>query len=141
MVRINIGYQGDLHCQLEHESSKTIIHTDAPVDNKGRGASFSPTDLVAAGLGSCIVTTMAIAAQNNNRDIPLEGTKVSVEKYMSAAPRRIERLAVDIEFPFSFSESDMKFLENVARTCPVHRNLEHSVQIDLTIRCAEIVAA
>jgi uncharacterized OsmC-like protein len=135
MVNIHIDYEGDLHCRLEHEPSRTVISTDAPVDNNGRGESFSPTDLVAAGLGSCMATIMAMAARNRN--IELKGMSVRVVKEMVANPRRIGRLGVEIALPPSVGEADLKFLENAARTCPVHQSLHPNIQIDLALRLAE----
>jgi putative redox protein len=137
MVNINIEYQGDLHCQLVHEPSKTVIGTDAPVDNQGRGESFSPTDLIAAGLGSCMVTTMAIASKNRNLD--LTGTRVHVVKEMVSSPRRIGRLGVEITLPPNIVEGDLKFLENAALTCPVHKSLHGDVQIDLKMHIGNAV--
>jgi putative redox protein len=135
MVNIHIDYQGDLHCQLTHEPSQTAITTDAPTDNHGRGESFSPTDLVAAGLGSCMATIMAIAARG--RGIELAGMQVHVQKEMNPNPRRIGRLGVEISLPGTVSQNDIKFLENAARTCPVHRSLHPDIQIDLTLRVLE----
>jgi putative redox protein len=117
MVNINIEYQGDLHCQLVHEPSKTVIGTDAPVDNQGRGESFSPTDLIAAGLG----------------------TRVHVVKEMVSSPRRIGRLGVEITLPPNIVEGDLKFLENAALTCPVHKSLHGDVQIDLKMHIGNAV--
>lgn len=138
---MTVEYQGDLHCQLIHESSGTRIETDAPVDNKGRGASFSPTDLVAAGLGSCILTTVAIISENNNHPIPLAGARASVVKEMVSNPRRIGKLTVEIDIPHALSDEDVKYVENIARTCPVHRSLHPDTQIDITVRCTEAVPA
>jgi putative redox protein len=135
MVNIHIDYEGDLHCNLTHEPSGTTISTDAPLDNHGRGESFSPTDLVAAGLGSCMATIMSIAARGRN--LELDGMHVHVVKEMNASPRRIGRLGVEILLPPNVSESDVQFLENAARTCPVNRSLHPDIQIDLTMRIAE----
>jgi putative redox protein len=134
MARMTVDYQGGLRCQLTHESSQTVISTDAPVDNKGRGESFSPTDLVAAGLASCMLTTIAIVAENTNHPIPLQGTTASVTKEMVSNPRRIGKLTVEIDIPHTLSDKDLQFVENVAKTCPVHRSLHPEVQIDLSIR-------
>jgi len=134
MVKMHVEYQGDLHCQLTHESSGTVIYTDAPKDNMGRGESFSPTDLVSVGLASCILTTVGIAARNSSRDIPMEGARASVVKEMTANPRRIGRLTVEIDIPYALSTEDLKFVENVAKTCPVHRSLHPDIQLDITIR-------
>ncbi|TAE22638.1 MAG: OsmC family peroxiredoxin [Candidatus Kapaibacterium sp.] len=134
MVNIHINYEGDLHCRLEHEPSNTVIATDAPTDNHGRGESFSPTDLVAAAMGSCMVTTMAIASKNRNLD--LAGTSVQVAKEMASSPRRIGRLVVNIVLPAHIQEEDFKFLENAALTCPVHRSMHPDTVIDFTMRIA-----
>jgi len=98
MVKITGEYQGDLHCTAVHEPSGTGLATDAPKDNQGRGESFSPTDLIATGLGTCIATTMAIAARRHGVD--LAGLRYEVTKEMSAdAPRRIARLTVHLHLP------------------------------------------
>src|SRR5580692_10195018 len=93
MVKMSIVYEGQLRCSLTHEPSGTVIRTDAPKDNMGRGEAFSPTDLVAAALGSCMMTIMGIAASKHN--INLEGTTVEVSKDMITAPvRRIGSISV-----------------------------------------------
>jgi putative redox protein len=130
-------YQGDLHCQLTHDSSGTVIYTDAPKDNMGRGESFSPTDLVSVGLAACILTTVGIAAANSKRTIPMHGARASVVKEMTSNPRRIGILTVDIDIPHALSEDDIKFVENVARTCPVHRSLHPDIDIRVTIRAQQ----
>src|SRR5208283_5281130 len=102
MVAIQLEYQGDLHCKAVHGPSGAELSTDAPVDNQGRGESFSPTDLVATALGSCMLTVMGILARTLGIDIA--GAKASVEKEMtSAAPRRIQSLKVRIEMPEGIS--------------------------------------
>src|SRR5579863_5927574 len=98
MVEINISYQGELRCAATHQPSGMQLITDAPKDNHGKGESFSPTDLVAAALGTCMLTIMGIAAQA--MQIDLTGTKVTVRKEMAAKPmRRIASLAVTIDVP------------------------------------------
>src|SRR5271169_1803564 len=98
MVNIQIEYQGDLHCKATHGPSGAELSTDAPRDNQGRGESFSPTDLVATALGTCMITVMGIAARKLNIDV--SGVTATVEKEMTAAPpRRIERLTVRIHVP------------------------------------------
>ena len=127
MVTIQLEYQGDLHCKAVHEPSGTELQTDAPKDNQGRGESFSPTDLVATALASCILTTMAIAARSQNLDIA--GAKATVQKEMTvSAPRRIARLAVKINVPSALSAQDQLKLERAAHTCPVHKSLHPDVQ-------------
>ena len=127
MVAIEVEYQGDLHCKAVHGPSRTELSTDAPVDNQGRGESFSPTDLVATGLGSCILTVMGIMARTLSLD--LAGTTATVEKEMTpSAPRRIQRLSVRVRVPHSVSPEHRQRLENAAHTCPVHRSLHPDVE-------------
>ncbi len=127
MVAIQLEYQGELHCKAVHGPSKTELTTDAPVDNQGRGESFSPTDLVATALGSCILTILGIQARTLNLDIA--GTTATVEKEMTAtAPRRIHRLAVQIRVPHAMSPENRQRLENAAHTCPVHHSLHPDVE-------------
>jgi putative redox protein len=131
MVKMSMEYEGDLRCHLKHGPSGSEILTDAPVDNQGRGAAFSPTDLVAAALGSCMLTVMGIAAKKNG--IRLEGAKADVQKEMVADPlRRIGSINVLIQMPKGIVRDKREFLENIAHTCPVHKSLSSqvSVQID-----------
>ena len=126
MVAIQFEYQGDLHCTAVHGPSGTELNTDAPTDNQGRGESFSPTDLVATALGTCMLTVMGIMARTLNIDIA--GTTATVEKEMTtAAPRRIASLAVKIQVPHSVSPEDREKLERAAHTCPVHKSLHPDV--------------
>lgn len=130
MVSIQLEYQGDLHCKATHGPSGVELATDAPKDNQGRGESFSPTDLVATALGSCMLTIMGIAARTLNIDI--SGATASVHKEMTATPpRRIERLTVRIRVPRVPSAADREKLERAAHTCPVHRSLHPDVQIPI----------
>jgi len=127
MVAIQFEYQGDLHCKAVHGPSATELSTDAPKDNQGRGESFSPTDLVATALGTCMLTVMGIMARTLNVDIA--GTTATVEKEMTAAPpRRIARLTVKIHVPHSPGPDARKKLERAAHTCPVHKSLHPDVQ-------------
>jgi len=127
MVAIQIEYQGDLHCKAVHGPSGTELTTDAPKDNQGRGESFSPTDLVATALGTCMLTIMGIMARTLNIDIA--GTTATVEKEMTASmPRRIESLAVKIRIPQSLSPENQQKLERAAHTCPVHKSLHPDIQ-------------
>jgi putative redox protein len=133
MVAIQIEYQGDLHCKAVHGPSSTELTTDAPTDNQGRGETFSPTDLVATALGTCMLTVMGIMARTLNLDIT--GTTASVEKEMTAsAPRMIQSLAVKIHVPHALSPENQQKLERAAHTCPVHKSLHPDVHtpIDFT---------
>ncbi len=132
-VEMDIEYQGQLHCAATHGPSMQTIATDAPVDNGGTGGAFSPTDLVAAALGSCIVTIMGIAAQRIGIDIA--GTRVHVTKEMVADPvRRIGAITVTITLPkgLALSENDKKRLEQAGATCPVKQSLHSDVRVNLS---------
>ena len=127
MVRIQMEYQGDLHCTSVHTPSGTELATDAPVDNQGRGESFSPTDLTATSLGTCMLTTMGIVARTLNVD--LTGATATVEKEMSGTPpRRINRLTVAIRVPRTTSPENQQRLENAAHTCPVKKSLHPDIE-------------
>ena len=100
MVTIQLTYQGGLRCSATHVPSGNILSTDAPVDNNGKGESFSPTDLLATGLGACMATVMGIVAER--KQISLDGLNVEVRKHMSTdTPRRISKLEVDINMPLA----------------------------------------
>lgn len=132
MVKITAVYEGDLHCHATHTPSQSTLGTDAPVDNQGRGETFSPTDLVATALGTCILTTMGILAKRLGVD--LKGAHVEVTKEMTAtAPRKIARLGVNLWMPIRQSEDPQGQLERAAHACPVHRSLHPDVQAPITI--------
>src|SRR5947209_20512473 len=100
MVKVDVEYTGNLHCDATHGPSKSKIETDAPADNKGKGEAFSPTDLVATALGTCISTTMGIKAESLGVD--LRGMKVTVQKEMwKEAPRRIIALPSEVHIPLT----------------------------------------
>ena len=127
MVRIQMEYQGELHCTSVHTPSGTELDTDAPVDNQGRGESFSPTDLIATSLGTCMLTTMGIVARTLNVD--LTGATATVEKEMSSTPpRRINRLTVAIRVPRTTSPENRQRLESAAHTCPVKKSLHPDIE-------------
>ncbi|WP_058186143.1 OsmC family protein [Terracidiphilus gabretensis] len=131
MVSIQMEYQGDLHCSVVHGPSETVLNTDAPKDNQGRGESFSPTDLVATALGTCILTTMGILARTLKIDIA--GATAIVEKEMtSAPPRKIQQLAVKIHMPHGVSEENRLKLERAAHACPVHKSLHPDVALPIS---------
>lgn len=135
MVQINIVYQGELRCEAVHEQSGTVLVTDAPKDNQGKGESFSPTDLVATALGSCILTVMGIAART--MQIDLQGTKVSVSKEMVVKPvRRIGKLAVVVDVPLKLDAAQQQKLIDIAHTCPVHQSLHPDVQMPIEFHWA-----
>ena len=121
MSRSNIVYKDNLRTEAVHLSSGEAIITDAPVDNKGKGKAFSPTDLVATALGSCMITIMGIAAQKH--DIDISGTSASVKKIMGSNPRKIAEVVIDISMSNHLNENDRKRLERAALSCPVHKSL------------------
>jgi putative redox protein len=128
MVTIDIEYKGDLRNEAVHQPSGTRLNTDAPKDNQGKGESFSPSDLVATALGTCMLTIMGIAARNMNVD--LKGAKVTVQKEMVTTPlRRIGKLSVKIQVPAKVTEEQKLKLERAAHTCPVHKSLHPDIEI------------
>jgi putative redox protein len=128
-VEITGHYTGNLKTGLRHGPSGTELATAAPVDNRGDGSSFSPTDLVAAALASCIVTTMAIVAEREGIDF--RQASFRVEKHMADNPRRIGSLPVEIHMPPGLTDAQRKKLENAAHTCPVHRTLREDVEKEI----------
>jgi putative redox protein len=131
MVEITGRYDGGLRCTTTHGPSGTQMIVDAPTDNLGRGESFSPTDLVATALGTCIVMTMAIVAQR--RGIDLAAARFKVEKHMATDPvRRIARLPVTVFLPASLDAETRTVLERAARTCPVHKSLHADVEAPIS---------
>lgn len=131
MVTITARYEGDLCCTAVHGPSTATLQTDAPADNEGLGRYFSPTDLVATALGTCILTTMGIVARR--RGIRLDGASVRVEKHMADNPRRIGRLPVELTVPGAFDDAQRKILERAAHGCPVHRSLHADIDATITI--------
>lgn len=127
MVKMSATYQGEKHCEITHEPSSSKIATDAPKDNNGRGLLFSPTDLLGAALGSCMLTVMAIAAEKDGVD--LKGARVNVEKEMSASPRKIAKLNTVLHMPMSVPADYRKKLETIAHNCPVKLSLGADVQV------------
>jgi putative redox protein len=143
MVRIDVHYEGGLHCQAIHAPSGAVLATDAPVDNHGRGEAFSPTDLVATALATCMATTMGIVADRHGWKI--DGASLVVTKEMtSEGPRRIRRLAVAIECPApSAADPDAgaqavadakKTLEQTAHNCPVRISLLPAIEVPVEFR-------
>lgn len=127
-----IIYKGDLRTEAKHLQSGTVIETDAPVDNQGKGERFSPTDLVATALGNCMLTIMGIKARDMNID--LTGTTLDITKIMVADPRRIGTIQVVFHFPASLeiSDKDKTILERAAHACPVAKSLSSELVQDIT---------
>lgn len=130
MTKIFCEYTGDLHCTLTHGPSSTVIYTDAPIDNHGKGESFSPTDLVAAALVSCIAVTLALFGSDRNWN--LKGMRIEIQKNMMSEPeRRIESLLLHMWMPINLSQEERRICQRVAQTCPVHRSLHPGIEISL----------
>ena len=130
MVEITTSYQGQLRCKSIHGPSGVTLETDAPVDNNGKGETFSPTDLVATALGSCMLTIMGIVAER--RGVSLDGLVVKVGKVMSDdMPRRISKLAVCIKMPLPADSALKELFVNAAITCPVHQSLRGDIEIPI----------
>src|SRR5687768_2886086 len=121
-------YEGNLRCEAKHLQSGTIIETDAPVDNNGKGERFSPTDLVATALGNCMMTIMGMRSKDMN--LNLEGTRIDITKVMAADPRRIIEIKAAVNFPAGVSadEKQRTILEKAALTCPVFFSLHPDIK-------------
>jgi len=121
-MTIETIYTGELRTQATHLASQNTIITDAPIDNNGKGEAFSPTDLLAASLGSCMLTIIGIAA--NTHGFSIDGTRISINKIMAANPRRIGEIVIDFTFPLnSYNEKEKLLIEKAAATCPVALSL------------------
>jgi putative redox protein len=128
-VEIDVVYEGGLHTRAVHGPSGAELATDAPKDNEGLGEAFSPTDLLAAALGSCTLTVMGIVARR--RGWSMEGARAHVKKQMVVDPvRRVGRLAVDLYMP-ALPEDARPILERTALICPVHKSLHPEVVVEL----------
>lgn len=131
MVEIHIDYKEQLHCEAKHGPSGTLLDTDAPVDNQGRGESFSPTDLIATALGTCMATIMGIAARN--KEISLAGMRLKIGKEMSSdLPRRIIALPVEIWMPVAEDDPAREFLKNAALSCPVNESIHPDIEVSIS---------
>jgi putative redox protein len=130
MVGIEVVYEGGLRTRAVHGPSGAELRTDAPADNGGKGEDFSPTDLVATALATCMLTIMGKVAERHG--IPLAGARALVEKQMVSEPaRRIGRLAVRFTLPDGIDEGQRKLLERAALTCPVHKSLHPDIEIPI----------
>ena len=120
-----VVYKGNLRTECTHLRSGNHFFTDAPVDNHGLGQAFSPTDTIATGLASCMLTMMGI--RHGDAEGALEDAYAEVTKHMASGPRRISRIEVDLYLPGAISARDRKILENTARTCPVWYSLHEDI--------------
>ena len=130
MTKVKCSYLGDLKCEAIHLQSGSLIKTDAPLDHCGKGESFSPTDLLATSLGTCLLTIMAIKAKLKGFD--LEGIYLNIEKLMAQnSERKIQELIIDIFIPKSTSNETIDFLKKASEDCPVKRNLSQELDINI----------
>ncbi|MBE0641430.1 MAG: OsmC family protein [Bacteroidales bacterium] len=129
MITAHTKYLGDLRTLARHIRSGNEIITDAPPDNQGKGEAFSPTDLLATALGSCMLTIIGIAAQTHGIDI--EGTEVEITKYMLSDPRRVGKVELDFFFPKEYSPREQSIIEKSGRTCPVALSLHPDLKQDI----------
>lgn len=132
MVRIEATYDGNLRCTATHIPSGSKLITDAPVDNKGKGESFSPTDLLATSMLTCIMTIVAIRA--DARQIDVSGMSGSIEKTMAANPRRIAKLEVIVNLPSDMELDDRAWLITEGCNCPVCVSVSESMDVDVTFQ-------
>jgi uncharacterized OsmC-like protein len=127
MATLKTIYKGNLRTEVTHLQSNSVIITDAPTDNFGKGEHFSPTDLFAASFGSCMLTIMGIAAKNHKFDI--DGTTVETTKVMAENPRRISEIIVEVVLPHNnYSEKERKILEKSVKECPVAQSLHQDIK-------------
>jgi uncharacterized OsmC-like protein len=132
MVRIDATYDGNLRCTATHETSGAKLITDAPVDNMGKGESFSPTDLLATSMLTCVMTIVAIRA--DSKEIDVSGMTGSVEKTMAASPRRVAKLEVVINLPSGISMDDRAWLITEGCNCPVCVSVSESMEVEVTFQ-------
>ena len=132
MVKIDVTYDGNLRCTATHGPSGKQLITDAPVDNMGKGESFSPTDLLATSMLTCIMTIVAIRAESKKIDI--SGMTGSVEKTMASSPRRVAKLEVVVNLPSGLDMEDRAWLITEGCNCPVCVSVSESMEVDVTFQ-------
>ncbi len=123
----SVIYKGELRCECTHLQSGTVIQTDAPTDNRGKGESFSPTDTICVGLATCMITTMGIRAQD--MQVNLAGATLDVTKHMLSEPRRIGKIEVTLHLPAGIEEKDRIVLEKIGDNCPVVKSLHPNIEL------------
>ena len=130
----NIIYKGTLRCEATHIQSGSMIETDAPTDNRGKGERFSPTDLLCVSLATCIATTMGIKA--NDMNIDLTSTAVDVTKHMLPDPRRVAKIEINLSMPaaLQLDEKDKLVLERVGNNCPVAKSLHPEMEVIINFK-------
>ena len=130
MPTVSCRYSGELRCEATHHGTGAVLITDAPIDNAGKGEEFSPTDLLATSVATCMLTIMGITAKS--RDWSIEGSTAEVDKQMTqSGPRKVEKLRVHLKLPQHLSNEQRALLQRVAEQCPVKRSLDPSIQLEL----------
>lgn len=125
-----LEYKGEFHCECLHLQSGSMIETDAPTDNRGKGERFSPTDLLCVSLGTCMITTMGLKATDMN--IELKGTTLDVTKHMLSEPRRIGQIDIVVHLPkLDLSEKDRTILQRTGDNCPVIKSLNPEMKVNI----------
>ena len=134
MVTMNIEYQGTLRTHSTHQPSSNTVITDAPLDNKGKGEAYSPTDLMCSALGSCMLTIMGIKA--DDLEINIDNTAVTVIKHMSSdGPRRVGKIDVDMHIPHAINAGHLASLKRSALNCPVAKSIHPDLVVNFKMTC------
>lgn len=131
-----IIYTGNLRCEAEHIQSKSLIETDAPTDNKGKGERFSPTDLLCVSLATCVLTTMGIKA--NDLQVDLVNARAEVTKHMGSDPRRVIKIDVQVTLPIIDDPKNQIILERSGNNCPVAKSIHPDIELNLTYKWDKI---
>jgi uncharacterized OsmC-like protein len=134
----SIIYQGSLRCQATHLQSGTVIESDAPTDNRGKGERFSPTDLLCVSLGTCIITTIAI--KTADRGIDINDTKLEITKHMVSDPRRVGQIDVNVKFPdrLFLDDNDRAYVERIGNNCPVAKSVHPDIKLNIVYEWASL---
>ncbi|MFT3980524.1 MAG: OsmC family protein [Ferruginibacter sp.] len=125
-----IVYKGDLRCECTHIQSGTVIETDAPTDNRGKGEKFSPTDTLCVSLATCMITTMGIRAADMNIDF--SGSRLDVTKHMQSEPRRIAKVEITLHLPAGIDEKTQLIFQKIGDNCPVIKSLHPDLVVEAT---------
>ena len=132
MPTSTLKYLGNLRTEMTHVKSGQVVITDAPIDNNGNGEAFSPTDLMSSSLCACMITIMGIAAQNHGFSI--DGATAEITKIMSAEPRKVAEIHIEIKFPTNnYSDKEKKIIEHITKTCPVALSMHESVSQEIKL--------
>jgi putative redox protein len=131
MATATLVYEGQLRCKATHNQSASVIETDAPTDNRGKGERFSPTDLLCVSLGTCIITTIGIKAMDLGIDI--NGAVLQVQKHMLSEPRRVGKIDITVAFPpgLSIDDKDKVVLQRAGDHCPVQKSIHPSIETNV----------